>query len=87
MERLAVTLRFLASRDSYQSLSYLFKMSSQVISLIIIEICEALQIKLSDQVKVINFTKYLDNNCILINTFTKRKTFLYFYFEFEFNQS
>lgn len=52
-ERLAVTLRFLVSGDSYQSLSYLFKMSPQVISLIIIEVCEALKTKLSDQVKVI----------------------------------
>jgi len=52
-ERLAVTLRFLTSGDSYQSLSYLFKMSPQVVSLIIIEVCEALKTKLSDQVKVI----------------------------------
>jgi len=52
-EHLAVTLRFLASGDSYQSLSYLFKMSPQVISLIIIEVCESLKTKLSDQVKVI----------------------------------
>ncbi|KAF0752009.1 protein ANTAGONIST OF LIKE HETEROCHROMATIN PROTEIN 1-like [Aphis craccivora] len=53
-ERLAVTLRFLASGDGYQSLSYLFKMSPQVILLIIIEVCETLKTKLSDQVKLLN---------------------------------
>ena len=53
-ERLAVTLRFLASGDSYQSLSYLFKISPQLISTIVIEVCEALKKALHDQVKVGN---------------------------------
>lgn len=51
-ERLAVTLRFLASGDSYQSLSYLFKMSKQSISNIVPEVCEALIDLLKDQIKV-----------------------------------
>ncbi|CAG9839149.1 unnamed protein product [Diabrotica balteata] len=41
-ERLAVTLRFLCSRDSYHSLMYLFKISKQAISQIIPEVCDAL---------------------------------------------
>lgn len=51
-ERLAVTLRFLASGDSYQSLSYLFKMSKQSISNIVPEVCEALIDCLKDHMKV-----------------------------------
>ncbi|XP_050517397.1 uncharacterized protein LOC126892027 [Diabrotica virgifera virgifera] len=51
-ERFGLTLRFLASGDSYQSLSYLFKISPQLISSIVIEVCEALKNVLRDQVKV-----------------------------------
>nr|CAI5836345.1 unnamed protein product [Callosobruchus analis] len=50
-ERLAVTLRFLASGDSYQSLSYLFKISPQIISTIIPEVCDALIVALSEHLK------------------------------------
>lgn len=42
MERLIVTLRFIDIKDPYQSLSYPFKMSKQVISKIIPDVCDAL---------------------------------------------
>lgn len=51
-ERLAITLRFLATGDSYTSLQYLFKVSKQSISLIIPEVCDAIIESLRDYVKV-----------------------------------
>lgn len=41
-ERLALTLRFLATGDSLKTLYYLFKISPQLISQIIPEVCTAL---------------------------------------------
>lgn len=51
-ERLLVTLRFLATGDSYHSMMYLFKISKQAISLIIPEVCVALNQVLGNEVKV-----------------------------------
>lgn len=50
--RLALTLRFLASGDNYESLHFLFKISPQLISQIIPEVCEALNKVLKDEIKV-----------------------------------
>ncbi|KAJ8873958.1 hypothetical protein PR048_024798 [Dryococelus australis] len=51
-ERLAVTLRFLASGGSYQSLSYLFRISKQSVSNIVPDVCEALIDCLKDRMKI-----------------------------------
>jgi hypothetical protein len=51
-ERLARTLRFLASGDSNVSLQYLFKIFKLAISCIVPEVCEALAEKLKDYIHV-----------------------------------
>lgn len=51
-ERLTVTLRFLATGDSYSSLQYLFRISKSTISRIIPEVCDALIESLREYVKV-----------------------------------
>ncbi|XP_039297262.1 uncharacterized protein LOC120354335 [Nilaparvata lugens] len=51
-ERLAPTLRFLASGDSFVSLQYLFRISKQIISYIIPEVCDALIKALKDFIKL-----------------------------------
>lgn len=51
-EILAVTLRFLATGDSYKNFQYLFKRSKQNISVIIPEVCSALIDALKEHVKV-----------------------------------
>jgi len=57
-ERLAIILRFLATGDSYTSLMYLFKVSKQLISNIIPEVCIAIIEALQEiiQVKYIIYT-------------------------------
>lgn len=50
--RLAITLRFLATGDSYKSLHFLFKVSSQIISKIVPEVCSAINQVLKNEVKV-----------------------------------
>lgn len=58
--RLAITLRFLATGDSYRSLHFLFKVSSQLISTIIPEVCAAINEALKDQIKVNSFITNLN---------------------------
>lgn len=50
--RFAITLRYLATGDSFQSLHFLFKVSPQLISTIIPEVCAALCKVLENEIKV-----------------------------------
>lgn len=56
-ERFAIALRFLASGDSYTSLSYLFKVSIQTVSNCVNDVCKALVQELSHEIKVSNCSK------------------------------
>lgn len=51
-ERLALTLRFLATGDSFTSLQYLFRVSKQSISTIVPDVCNAIIESLAEYVKV-----------------------------------
>lgn len=64
-ERLAVTLRYLATGNSFISLSYLLKFSPQTVSRCVEEVCKILIQELKDEIKVNNCIKYyfiLNNN-------------------------
>lgn len=62
--RLAITLRYLATGDSYRSLHYLFKVSTSAISLIVPEVCKALNTVLKDQIKVIKLSILRKKSCV-----------------------
>lgn len=66
-ERLAVTLRFLASGDSYKSLSYLFKISTSSICNIVQEVCGALIDNLQEFIKVstLVYTKQIQYTAVI----------------------
>lgn len=51
-ENIAITLRFLASGESYKSLYYLFKVSHQLISELVPEVCNAIIQVLRNIIKV-----------------------------------
>lgn len=57
-ERLAITLRFLATGDSYHSLMYLFKVSKQSISIIVPDVCDAL-IEVLKECLMVNIEKII----------------------------
>lgn len=56
-DRLALTLRFLATGDSYTSLQYTFRISKQSMSCIVPEVCEAIIKALKENIKV-SFTYF-----------------------------
>lgn len=57
--RLALTLRYLATGDSYRSLHFLFKISPQAISVIVRDVCSALITILDNMIKVSKSNKQL----------------------------
>lgn len=66
--RLIMTLRFLASGDSYRSLHYLFKVSKASISGIIREVSRAFNEVLKDEVKVVIFLRFFIDKKTQITT-------------------
>lgn len=67
--RLAITLRYLASGDSFESLHFTFKVSSSIISKIVPEVCIAINQVLKDEIRVSGYriiTKSLILESLLI---------------------
>lgn len=52
--KLEVTLRYLATGDSYKSLYYLFRVSPSIMSTFIPQVCDAIYEALADYIKVSN---------------------------------
>lgn len=61
-ERLAVTLRFLASGDTFKSLSVVFRIAPNTISLIIPEVCDAIYKTLKDEYLQVTYTYIANKN-------------------------
>ena len=60
-ERLAITLRFLATGESFKSLQYIFRVPQSTISKIVPEVCDAIYHELKgDFMKVCNFILLLN---------------------------
>ncbi|XP_065061359.1 uncharacterized protein LOC135688440 [Rhopilema esculentum] len=55
--RLALTLRFLATGETYRSLCFQFRISRAAISYIIVQVCKAIRIHLAEYMTVPNTTK------------------------------
>jgi predicted DNA-binding protein (UPF0251 family) len=60
-ERLAITLRFLATGDSYTRLQCLFQISKQTISETVPKICQAIVEALMENKQVKNYMLYIGN--------------------------
>lgn len=63
-ERLAVTLRYLATGESFSSLQYIFRIPQSTISTIVPEVCDAIYAVLKDE-----FLKVRKMNSSHVNLF------------------
>lgn len=73
-ERLAITLRFLATGDSYASLAVLFRVAPNTISLIIPETCDAIYQVLKNE--YMNVCIHIFNSILIELNLTKLKKLL-----------
>lgn len=60
-ERVAITLKFLATGESYFSISQLFRVSPSSICNIITEVCEAIYNELKDEFLQVEFLTFIFN--------------------------
>lgn len=58
-ERLALTLRFLATGDNFASLQYLFRIPKNTISTIVFEVCDAIYSSLKEEFLKVSVLVYL----------------------------